>query len=80
MVRFDAHTFIVAVLTVYFLISIPRIRATLYRFAPNSRRPRTVLIGDEVCAKVGAYLLGNVVRACFTTTSSRDGSKGASPV
>lgn len=61
-----ADTFIVAVLTVYFLISIPRIRATLYRFAPNSRRPRTVLIGDEVCAKVGAYLLGNVVISVIT--------------
>ncbi|WP_240431094.1 AI-2E family transporter [Mycobacterium kyogaense] len=61
-----ADSFILAILTVYFLISIPRIRATLYRFAPNSRRPRTILIGDEVCAKVGAYLLGNVVISVIT--------------
>jgi predicted PurR-regulated permease PerM len=52
---------IVAVLTVYFLADMPRIRATLYRFVPNSRRPRAVLIGDEILAKVGDYVFGNVV-------------------
>jgi predicted PurR-regulated permease PerM len=61
-----ADLFVLAVLTVYFLISIPRIRATLYRFAPNSRRPRAILIGDQVCAKVGAYVLGNVVISVIT--------------
>ncbi|OHT80797.1 AI-2E family transporter [Mycobacteroides chelonae] len=52
---------IVAVLTVYFLVDMPRIRATVYRLVPHSRRPRAVLIGDEVFAKVGAYVGGNVV-------------------
>jgi predicted PurR-regulated permease PerM len=52
---------IVAVLTVYFLVDMPRIRATLYRFVPNSRRPRAILIGDEIFAKVGDYVFGNVV-------------------
>jgi len=52
---------IVAVLTVYFLADMPRIRATLYRFVPNSRRPRAILIGDEILAKVGDYVFGNVV-------------------
>ncbi|WP_162291387.1 AI-2E family transporter [Mycobacteroides stephanolepidis] len=52
---------IVAVLTIYFLIDMPRIRATVYRLVPHSRRPRAVLIGDEVFAKVGAYVGGNVV-------------------
>lgn len=61
-----ADLFILAVLTVYFLISIPRIRATLYRLATNSRRPRVILIGDQVCAKVGAYVLGNVVISVIT--------------
>jgi predicted PurR-regulated permease PerM len=46
---------IVAVLTVYFLVDMPRIRATLYRFVPHSRRPRAILIGDEIFAKVGDY-------------------------
>ncbi|MCV7419844.1 AI-2E family transporter [Mycobacterium yunnanensis] len=61
-----ADIFILAVLTVYFLISVPRIRATAYRLAPNSRRPRVILIGDQICAKVGAYLLGNVVISVIT--------------
>ncbi|KRQ27547.1 MULTISPECIES: AI-2E family transporter [Mycobacteroides] len=52
---------IVAVLTIYFLVDMPRIRATVYRLVPHSRRPRAVLIGDEVFAKVGAYVGGNVV-------------------
>jgi predicted PurR-regulated permease PerM len=52
---------IVAVLTVYTLLDMPRIRATLYRLVPRSRRPRAILLGDEVLAKVGAYVLGNVV-------------------
>jgi predicted PurR-regulated permease PerM len=49
------------VLTVYFLDNFPKIRATLYRFAPHSRRPRAILIGDRIFAKVGAYMIGNVV-------------------
>ncbi|HET9892637.1 MAG TPA: AI-2E family transporter [Mycobacterium sp.] len=56
-----ADVVVVAVLTVYFLADLPRIRATLYRFVPHSRRPRAILIGDQVFAKVGAYVFGNVV-------------------
>ncbi|HEV7582412.1 MAG TPA: AI-2E family transporter, partial [Mycobacterium sp.] len=56
-----ADILIVAVLTVYFLVDMPRIRTTLYRLVPHSRRPRAILIGDEVFAKVGAYVLGNVL-------------------
>jgi predicted PurR-regulated permease PerM len=52
---------VVAVLTVYFLADMPRIRSTLYRLVPSSRRPRAILLGDEILAKVGAYVLGNVV-------------------
>jgi predicted PurR-regulated permease PerM len=57
---------IVIVLTVYFLIDMPRIRATLYRLMPATRRPRAILIGDEVFAKVGAYVLGNVLISVIT--------------
>ena len=56
-----ADVLIVMVLTVYFLADMPRIRTTLYRLVPHSRRPRVILIGDEVFAKVGAYVLGNVL-------------------
>ncbi len=56
-----ADTGIVLVLTIYFLADFPRIRALLYRFFPHSRRPRAILIGDDILAKVGAYVLGNIV-------------------
>jgi predicted PurR-regulated permease PerM len=59
-------TLIVIVLTVYFLFDLPRIRTTLYRLVPNTRRPRTILIGDQVFAKVGAYVLGNVLISVIT--------------
>lgn len=52
---------IAIVLTLYFLADMPRIRTTLYRLVPHTRRPRAILIGDEVFAKVGAYVLGNVL-------------------
>lgn len=56
-----ADGLVVIVLTVYFLVEMPRIRTTLYRLIPHTRRPRAILIGDEVFAKVGAYVLGNVL-------------------
>ncbi|MEU7524273.1 AI-2E family transporter [Saccharothrix sp. NPDC042600] len=52
---------IVVVLTVYFLADLPRIRQGLYRLVPHSRRPRAILIGDEIFAKVGGYVLGNLI-------------------
>jgi predicted PurR-regulated permease PerM len=56
-----ADSLIVGVLTVYFLVDMPRVRATLYRLFPNSRRPRAILLGDQIYAKVGAYVVGNVL-------------------
>lgn len=56
-----SHVGIVAVLTVYFLAELPRIRSTMYRLVPKSRRPRAILIGDEVMAKFGDYVFGNVL-------------------
>ena len=32
-----------------------------YSLVPHSRRPRVILIGDEILAKVGGYVLGNVI-------------------
>ncbi|MFC4947518.1 AI-2E family transporter [Pseudonocardia sp. GCM10023141] len=52
---------VVIVLTIYLLADLPRIRAGLYRLAPASRRPRVILIGDEIFAKVGGYVLGNLL-------------------
>jgi predicted PurR-regulated permease PerM len=52
---------ILVVLTVYFLADLPRIRAVGYRLVPASRRPRAILLGDEIVAKVGGYVLGNLL-------------------
>ncbi|MDQ2883416.1 MAG: AI-2E family transporter [Actinomycetota bacterium] len=56
-----ASTLIVIVLIAYFVVDLPRIRATLYRLVPHSRRPRAILLGDEIFAKVGGYVLGNLL-------------------
>jgi predicted PurR-regulated permease PerM len=58
---------IVVVLTVYFVADLPRIRATLYRLVPHSRRPRAILLGDEIFAKVGGYVLGNLLISLIAT-------------
>lgn len=55
------NTVIVMILTAYFLGNLPAIRRTIYRFVPSTRRPRAILIGDQMFAKIGGYVLGNVL-------------------
>jgi predicted PurR-regulated permease PerM len=52
---------LLVVLTIYFLADLPRIRAAGYRLVPASRRPRAILLGDEIVTKVGSYVLGNLL-------------------
>ncbi|WP_083895859.1 AI-2E family transporter [Nocardia jiangxiensis] len=59
-------TVIVAVLTGYFMANFAQVRASIYRLFPRSRRPRAILIGDEIFVKVGGYILGNVVISVIT--------------
>lgn len=54
------ETVIVLVLVIYFLADFAAIKAALYRLLPRHRRPRAGLLGDEVVARVGGYVLGNV--------------------
>ncbi len=56
---------VVAVLTIYFLASMPRIKLFAYRLAPQSRRARVILIGDEILTKVGGYVLGNFLTSAI---------------
>jgi predicted PurR-regulated permease PerM len=51
----------IMVLSVYFLAGLPQIKMFGYRLVPHSRRPRVILIGDEIFAKVGGYVLGNFI-------------------
>ncbi|MEV0466991.1 AI-2E family transporter [Nocardia tengchongensis] len=59
-------TVIVAVLTGYFMANFVQVRASIYRLFPRSRRPRAILIGDEIFAKVGGYILGNLLISLIT--------------
>ncbi|MEV6768806.1 AI-2E family transporter [Nocardia sp. NPDC051030] len=59
-------TVIVAVLTAYFSANLPSLRTNLYRLFPHSRRPRAILIGDAIFAKVGGYVLGNLLISFIT--------------
>ena len=52
---------IVAVLSIYFVAGLPGIKRFGYRLVPQSRRPRVILLGDEIFSKVGGYVLGNVL-------------------
>jgi predicted PurR-regulated permease PerM len=65
-----SSTVIVLVLTIYFLADLPRLRRGMYRMVPASRRPRVILIGDEVFAKVGAYVLGIIVLCVIAGSSA----------
>ena len=52
---------LVAVMSIYFLVGMPQTKLFFYRLVPHSRRPRAILIGDEIFTKVGAFVLGNVI-------------------
>lgn len=65
-----SSTLVVLVLLIYFLVTMPRIRALLYRLAPAARRPRTVLLGDEIFVKVGGYVLGMAVLSLVAGTTA----------
>jgi predicted PurR-regulated permease PerM len=51
---------LVAILTVYLLADLPRVKRGIYRLAPRSRRARMVLLTDEILNRVGGYVLGNL--------------------
>jgi len=48
----------VVVLTIYFLAAFDRLRLGAYKLVPKSRRARVQTIGDEILAKVGAFMAG----------------------
>ncbi|QIX27409.1 AI-2E family transporter [Nocardioides sp. JQ2195] len=65
-----ANTFIVVVLTLYFLASLPATKKAIYQLAPASRRPRVTALGDEVLRGIGGYVSGAfVVAVCAGLTS-----------
>ena len=65
-----SSTLVAAVLVIYFLATMPMIRSAFYRLAPASRRPRTVLLGDEIIVKIGGYVLGMAILALIAGVAS----------
>ncbi len=64
------NTFIVVVLTIYFLSSLDTTKSALYRLAPTSRRDRVTKLGDRVLRSVGGYVSGAfVIATCAGVTS-----------
>jgi predicted PurR-regulated permease PerM len=58
-------TFTVLILTMYFLGSYPNLKRSAYRLIPRSRRPRVGLLADEILARVGGYVLGNIATSAI---------------
>jgi predicted PurR-regulated permease PerM len=56
-----ASVLVVVIVSVYLLVDLPRVRHGLYLLAPKSRRPRMVLLTDEMLDRVGGYVLGNLL-------------------
>ena len=57
------NAFIVIVLTLYFLASLPSMKQAAYSLAPASRRERVSLLGDRILRNVGGYVSGAFVVA-----------------
>ena len=64
------NTFIIVVLTMYFLVSLPTTKSALYRLAPASRRDRVSRLGDQIFRSIGGYVSGAFVVAMCAGISS----------
>ncbi|HZE40406.1 MAG TPA: AI-2E family transporter [Stackebrandtia sp.] len=62
--------FMIALLTIYFLVSFNRMKDGFYKLLPASRRERASKLGDEILAKVGAYTVGALGIAATAGVSS----------
>jgi predicted PurR-regulated permease PerM len=62
--------FVVIVLTLYFLATLPLVTHACYRLAPATRRERVSELGDQILANIGAYVSGAfIVAMCAGITS-----------
>ena len=60
----------VLVLTIYFMAAFDRIKEHAYELVPASRQERVRLLGDEILAKVGAYMVGALAIAVVAGLST----------
>jgi len=64
-----ASTITVLVLTMYFMVNLPRLRQGLPRVFP-SRRDRVAKVTDVVVEKVGGYMIGNLTISLIAGTAA----------
>jgi predicted PurR-regulated permease PerM len=64
------NVFVVIVLTLYFLASLPKIKRALYQLAPASRRDRVSKLGDQIVRSIGGYVSGAFVIALLAGLST----------
>lgn len=60
----------VLVLTLYLLISLPRVKHATYALVPASRRPRVESLSEEIMRRVGSYAAGQVMIATLNAVLS----------
>ncbi len=58
------------ILTLYFVTSLESIKRIVYRLVPVGRRPRVVLLGDEILERTGGYIGGALAIAGIAGVSS----------
>ncbi|MGA9750056.1 MAG: AI-2E family transporter, partial [Nocardioides sp.] len=64
------NAFVILVLTLYFMASLPRVTAAAYRLSPASKRDKVTRIGDRIVRNIGAYVSGAFVVALCAGVSS----------
>ncbi|HET7683417.1 MAG TPA: AI-2E family transporter [Marmoricola sp.] len=64
------NAFVIIVLTLYFLASLPTIKKAMYQLAPASRRPRVSKLGDQILRNIGGYVSGAFIVAMCAGISS----------
>jgi predicted PurR-regulated permease PerM len=64
------NAFIVIVLTLYFLASLPKIKKAMYQLAPASRRERVTKLGDQILRSIGGYVSGAFIIALLAGIST----------
>jgi predicted PurR-regulated permease PerM len=60
----------VLTLTLYFMSSLPNMKAAAYRAVPRSRRARVGLLADDILERVGGYVAGALTIALCAGVSS----------
>ena len=60
----------VVALTIYFLVALPGVKLLWLSLIARSRRERVTLLTDEVFARVGGYMLGNLLTSLISAVGT----------